>query len=50
MFSVFFHAPVAGELLFGASLVCLTASLLVSLYEVWVSTGAIELELGDLEK
>jgi hypothetical protein len=50
MFSVFFHAAVAGELLFGASLVCLTGSLLVSLYEVWVSTGAIELELSDLEK
>jgi hypothetical protein len=50
MFSIFFHAATAGELLFGGSLVCLTASLLVSLYEVWISTGAIELELGDLEK
>ena len=50
MFSIFFHAAAAGELLFGGSLVCLTGSLLVSLYEVWVSTGAIELELGDLER
>lgn len=45
-----FHAATAGELLLGGSLACLTGSLLVSLYEVWVSTGAIELELSDLEK
>jgi hypothetical protein len=50
MVSIFFHSVRTGELLFGASLACLTGSLLVSLYEVWVSTDAIELELHDLEK
>jgi len=35
---------------FGLSLFALTASLVVSLYEVWLSTGAIELELSDMER
>lgn len=50
MVSIFLHAEGTGKLLFGTSLTCLTGSLLVSLYEVWVSTDAIELELHDLEK
>jgi hypothetical protein len=50
MVSIFLHSAWTGELLFGSSLACLTGSLLVSLYEVWVSTDAIELELHDLEK
>lgn len=50
MVSIFFRSVWTGELLFGGSLACLTGSLLVSLYEVWVSTDAIELELHDLEK
>jgi hypothetical protein len=50
MVSIFFLSVWTGELLFGGSLACLTGSLLVSLYEVWVSTDAIELELHDLEK
>jgi len=50
MFAVFFHLGLVGELLFGASLLSLVGSLVVSLYEVWISTGAIELELGDLDR
>lgn len=50
MVCLFFRAPIAGEFFFGFSLAFLTASLLVSLYEVWLSTGAIELELSDLER
>ncbi len=50
MFAEFFHLGVVGELLFGTSLLTLVGSLVVSLYEVWISTGAIELELGDLDQ
>ncbi len=50
MVAIFLRSLWTGELLFGASLASLTGSLLVSLYEVWVSTDAIELELHDLEK
>lgn len=49
MLFIFFELDLAARVLFGASLLCLTASLVVSLYEVWISTGAIELELHDLE-
>jgi len=47
---IFFEVDLAARVLFGASLFCLTASLVVSLYEVWISTDAIELELHDLER
>lgn len=50
MGAMFAQWHVLGRMLFGASLTCLTASLLVSLYEVSLSTGAIELELSDLER
>lgn len=50
MGAIFLGAPGIGQGLFGASLACLTASLVVSLYEVGVSTVAIELELSDLER
>ncbi len=45
---IFFSQRSIAHLLFGVSLFSLTASLVVSLYEVWLSTGAIELELSDL--
>jgi hypothetical protein len=45
---IFFSQRGIAHLLFGASLFSLTGSLIVSLYEVWLSTGAIELELSDL--
>ncbi|HMA92781.1 MAG TPA: DUF2721 domain-containing protein [Polyangiaceae bacterium] len=50
MSAIFLHWPGSARWLFGASLASLTASLLVSLYEVFVSTGALELELSDLEQ
>lgn len=50
MGSMFAHWHMLGRILFGSSLACLTASLIVSLYEVTLSTGAIELELSDLER
>lgn len=50
MFCLFFGLGRTGSGLFGASLLSLTGSLVVSLYEVWISTGAIELELHDMEK
>lgn len=50
MASIFLSRLALGHAFFGASLVGLIASLLVSLYEVSLSTGAIELELSDLER
>ncbi|HET9957105.1 MAG TPA: DUF2721 domain-containing protein [Polyangiaceae bacterium] len=50
MTALFFSQRTAGRVLFGGSLFCLVSSLLVSLYEVTLSTGAIELELSDLER
>ena len=49
MAAIFLDADRLARILFGTSLVSLTASLVVSLYEVWISTGALELELHDLE-
>jgi hypothetical protein len=49
MLGIFLDLDIPARILFGASLLNLTASLVVSLYEVWISTGAIELELHDLE-
>ena len=47
---MYFHSLQAAHVAFGLSLFALTASLVVSLYEVWLSTGAIELELSDMER
>ncbi len=48
MFWIFYGFPLLGEWFFGASLISLTTSLLVSLYEILISTKAIELELQDM--
>lgn len=48
MFWIFYGFPLLGEGFFGASLVALTASLVISLYEILISTRAIELELQDM--
>lgn len=45
MFALFLSWLLLGKLFFGASLVLLTVSLLFSLYEVHVSTHAINIEL-----
>ena len=49
MFALFIKQELAGEILFGASLIGLSASLVLSLYEVSLSTHALNLELEDLK-
>jgi len=49
MFALFLELPVIGTWLFGISLICLTASLLTSLYEIHISCDAIEIELRNIE-
>ncbi|HIK45181.1 MAG TPA: DUF2721 domain-containing protein [Leptolyngbyaceae cyanobacterium M65_K2018_010] len=48
MFSLFIQQQRLAELLFGASLLVLVGSLLTSLYEIAISTRAIEAELADI--
>ena len=50
MFCLFVGQALAGKWLFSASLLILTGSLLVSLYEIWISAGALEIELEDMER
>jgi len=45
MFALFLHWRLIGQILFGSSLVFLLVSLLCSLYEVHISTKAIDLEI-----
>ena len=49
MFSLFLNWAQAGQWCFGASLVCLMLSLLISLYEIQISCNAINIELESLE-
>lgn len=49
MFALFVQLQGLAHGFFGLSLLLLTASLLVSLYEITISTQAIELELEDLD-
>ncbi|MFH7245523.1 MAG: DUF2721 domain-containing protein [Spirulina sp.] len=48
MFSLFVDQLRLAEVLFGSALVLLAASLIVSLYEIAISTKAIEAELADI--
>jgi len=50
MFFLFHDFTFSAKLSFGLSLLLLAVSLLVSLYEIIISTKAIEIELEDLEK
>lgn len=50
MFALFIELQMAGKVLFGLSLLALAVSLLVSLWEVLVSTEALNIVLGDMEK
>jgi len=50
MFALFIAWTQLGELLFGISLVLLVLSLLFSLYEVQISTQAINIELERLDR
>ncbi len=49
MFVLFIELQMAGKVLFGLSLLALAVSLLVSLWEVLVSTEALNIVLGDME-
>lgn len=50
MFCLFLDQVTAGEYVFGGSLVLLTVSLWFSLQEIYLSCGAIDVELSELEK
>ncbi|MCO7188209.1 MULTISPECIES: DUF2721 domain-containing protein [unclassified Pseudoalteromonas] len=50
MFALFIDVAIFGVILFGASLCCLTLSLLLSLYEIHISCDAIAIELNNIEK
>jgi hypothetical protein len=49
MLGLFLEQQQLAELLFGLSLLLLVASLLTSLYEIAISTRAIEAELADID-
>lgn len=50
MFVLFAGQELAGKWLFGISLVLMVASLGLSLREIQISVGALDLELSDLER
>jgi hypothetical protein len=49
MLSLFFGQPQLGSVMFGLSLLALVLSLMMSLYEVWISCRAIEIELESMQ-
>jgi len=49
MFALFLDAQVPGKLLFGASILTLALSLVLSLVEVLISTEALSVVVKDLE-
>lgn len=50
MFALFVHTQSTGQALFGASLVSLAISLVLSLIEVLISTNALAVVLEDIEQ
>lgn len=50
MFLLFLESEWLGKLLFGASVVCLMLSLFFSLWEVLISTKALDMVLDDFDK
>jgi hypothetical protein len=50
MFLVFIDLPLIAQTIFGISIFLLVLSLLLSLYEITISTKAIEIELEDIEQ
>ena len=50
MFALFVSRILIGELIFGLSLLCLSISLILSLYEVAISTNALTVELEDVKR
>ncbi len=49
MYFIFSNHMMAAHILFVISILCLVASLLISLAEIIISTKAVELELSDIE-
>lgn len=49
MFAIFLQETSAGEILFGVSVVALLISLTLSLYEIVISTKALNVVLDDIE-
>ncbi|HEV7779756.1 MAG TPA: DUF2721 domain-containing protein [Chitinophagaceae bacterium] len=50
MFAIYKGWTKAAEYIFGLSLLSLMVSLVISLFEIFVSTKALELEIGDIEE
>ena len=50
MFCIFLDEIAVGELIFGSSVIALLTSLAFSLYEVIISTHALDLVLDDIER
>lgn len=50
MFAIYKEWAKAAEYIFALSLLCLMVSLVISLFEIFVSTKALELEIGDIEE
>ena len=50
MFALFVSQVLLGELIFGLSLLCLSTSLILSLYEVAISTNALTIELENVKR
>jgi hypothetical protein len=50
MFLVFINVTLAGQIIFGASLFLLVVSLILSLWEIAISTKAIEIALEDIQQ
>ena len=50
MFALFLHFYSVGKNVFGLSLITMCISLLISLWEVYISSNALNLELKDLDK
>ena len=50
MFALFVEQVLIGEVIFGISLICLSASLILSLYEVAISTNALTIELEHVQR
>jgi len=49
MFALFLHFYTLGKNVFGLSLITMCVSLLISLWEVYISSNALNLELKDLD-
>ncbi len=50
MFALFIDYQMPGKVFFGLSIISLSLSLILSLYEIVISTRALNLELENLEK